>query len=507
MSDRRPLPDHPSLRHLRDEAKARRRAGEFPSLSLAHLAIAREHGFASWPRLKLQVDALTLDGAERGEGLVRSACSSNVRRAQALLEVDPALGRHDLACACVTGEAETVARLVGPAPERASAPTGPLKRPPILYACFSRLGRSDPGRAAGIRSVVQMLIEAGADADARFMNGDWVQSTLYGAAGIAGDAELTALLLEAGADPDDRGSVHSVGEALYHACEQPDPECARLLIEAGTDAGTIRHCLGRALNFPNLAMIRMFCEHGARPTPHHLLQAVWCRRGAPTVELLLDAGAPVGGDPDDRAPSPLEVAERWGDEDVAALLRARGADGGRVTEADRALGAWLAGRDGAAPPHGSREQRRALDQMLEMAIDRGEPVTVRRVLDAGARASGPLVEEGDEPPEFTPLGVAAWRGYADVASELVKHGAPTEFPGGGSAIGAALHGSRHCQDPEGGPTMGTIDEVDLRRYRATVRTLLALGARVPDHLDGDRGPSVTTLMAELGLAGERDAPV
>jgi ankyrin repeat protein len=499
MSDRRSLPGRPSLRHLRDEAKARRRAGEFPTLSLAQLAVAREYGFSSWPRLKLHVDALTLDGAERAEGLVRSACSSNVRRAQALLDVDPALAGHDLACACVTGEAETVARLVGPAPDRASAPTGPLGRAPILYACFSRLGRGGPQRAAGIRAVVGVLLDAGADPDARFMHGDWVQSTLYGAAGIAGDAELTAMLLAAGADPDDRGPVHSVGEALYHACEQPDPECARLLIDAGTDAGTVTHCLGRALNFPNIAMIRMFCEHGARPAPHHLGQAVWCRRGVETVELLLDAGAPADGDPAGDAPTPLQVALRWGDGDVAALLQARGADASRVTGADRALGAWLAGDDGAAPPDGSLEQRRALDQMLEMAIDRGEQGTVGRLLDAGAAAAGPLVEEGEEAPEFTPLGVAAWRGYADVAAELVKHGAPTEFPGGGSAIGAALHGSRHCQDPQGGPTMGTIDEVDLRRYRATVRALLALGARVPDHLDDDRGPSVTTLMAELGL--------
>jgi hypothetical protein len=295
--------------------------------------------------------------------------------------------------------------------------------------------------------------------------------------------------------------VHTVGEALYHACEHADPECARLLIEAGTDAGTVTHCLGRALNFPNVAMIRMFCKHGARPASHHLAQAVWCRRGVETAQLLLDAGAPADGDPADHAPSPLQVALRWGDEDVASLLRDRGADVSRVTEADRALGAWLTRRDGGAPPHGSREQRRALDQMLEMAIDSGEPATVRRLLDAGADAAGPLVEEGESPAEFTPLGVAAWRGYADVAAELVKRGAPTEFPGGGGAIGAALHGSRHCQDPEGGPTMGTIDEVELGRYRATVRTLLALGARVPDHLDDDRGPSVTTLMAELGLVG------
>lgn len=501
MSDRRSLPDRPSLRHLRDEAKARRRAGEFPKLALAQLAIAREHGFPSWSWLKLQVEARTLAGAERAEGLVRSACSGNIRRARALLEVDPALAGHDLACACVTGDTEAVARLVGPAPERASAPTGPLGRAPILYACFSRLGRGDPARAASLREVVHMLLDAGADPDARFMRGDWVQSTLYGAAGIAGDAELTALLLAAGADPDDRGPVHTVGEALYHACEQPDPECARLLIEAGTDEGTVTHCLGRALNFPHVAMIRMFCEHGARPSPDHLGQAVWCRRGVETVELLLDAGAPVDGASQAGAPTPLQVAERWGDRDVAALLQARGADASRVTDGDRALGAWLAGGDGAAPPDGSREQRRALDQMLEMAVDRGEAVTVRRLLDGGAGAAGPLADDGDEAPEFTPLGVAAWRGYADVATELVTHGAPTEFPGGGSAIGAALHGSRHCQDPQGGPTMGTIDEVELGRYRATVRALLALGARVPDRLADDGGPSVTTLMAELGLVG------
>src|ERR1700679_4180620 len=119
MSDPRSLPARPDLRHLRDEAKARRRRGEFATLALAQLAIAREYGFVSWPRLNFHVEAITLVLGERAEALVRSACSSNVRRARALLKADPALARHDLACACVTGEADYVAQRLAQSPELA----------------------------------------------------------------------------------------------------------------------------------------------------------------------------------------------------------------------------------------------------------------------------------------------------------------------------------------------------------------------------------------------------
>ena len=55
----RKLPVRPNLRHLKDEAKARLKAAEFAKLSDAQFAIAREFGFASWPKLSHQVEAIT----------------------------------------------------------------------------------------------------------------------------------------------------------------------------------------------------------------------------------------------------------------------------------------------------------------------------------------------------------------------------------------------------------------------------------------------------------------
>jgi CubicO group peptidase (beta-lactamase class C family) len=52
----RSLPDQPSLRYLKLEAKRRVSAGEFPTLHDAQLAIAREHGFSSWSALRHVVE-------------------------------------------------------------------------------------------------------------------------------------------------------------------------------------------------------------------------------------------------------------------------------------------------------------------------------------------------------------------------------------------------------------------------------------------------------------------
>jgi len=486
------LPPRPDLRHLRDEAKRRRKAGEFPSLALAQLAVA-DYGFRSWPRLKFHVEAISLDAADRAAALIASATSADLRRAHALLDADPEIARYDLACACATGEADEVSRRLAARPAGVNEPTGPSGWQPILYACFSRLLRGAPERAPGIREVVRRLLAAGADPNAFFITDQqWLQVALYGAAGIAGDPELTGMLLAAGADPtDDREGLHG-NEVLYHACEFPDPTCAMLVIDAGARQDLVDYDLGRALNFPNVEMVEMFCAHGARADAGHLHQAVWRRRPPRTVAALLDAGAPIDT-PDRHDLTPLQVAVRWAEDAVAELLRERGADETRVTEDDRALGRYLAGRDpGTDQRTPETVALSTLDEMVMGAVEGGHLDAIRRLLDAGGRI------DGDPESDEIPLGHTCWRGRVQMTRELVERGASLTFRDGGSAIGAALHGSRHCHDPEGGPSMRTIDEVPREPYAEIVRLLLAAGASVPERI-GKNGARTTMLLAELGV--------
>ena len=279
MSELRALSPHPGLRRLRDEAKARKRAGEFATLADAQFAIAREHGFASWPQLKTYIETRALDSAARAAALVRSACSSDLRTARILLGAEPELARYDLATACVTGDVAEVARRLERDPEIAGRKLAPSGWEPLLYACFSRFLRADPDRAEGIVAVVRILLDAGADPNVMWFEGEFRELPIFGAAGIANSPVLTQMLLDAGADPNETyEDPEPIGEALYHAVEFPDLTCARLLIEAGTLPNRVAYCLGRVLDFPNPAMVEMFLAHGVTPHGGNLQTAVFRSR-------------------------------------------------------------------------------------------------------------------------------------------------------------------------------------------------------------------------------------
>jgi hypothetical protein len=116
-------------------------------------------------------------------------------------------------------------------------------------------------------------------------------------------------------------------------------------------------------------------------------------------------------------------------------------------------GAWTE----ADPRLSAEAEAELLKAMLIAAIERGDLADVRRMLDAGAPLDG-----GDS--ETSPLGQACWRGRVAIVRELLDRGAPREFANGGSALGATRHGAGHCNHPEGGPTMATVEEIDQRPY-------------------------------------------
>src|ERR1700691_1021538 len=80
------LPEHPNLRHLKDQAKDLLRAGAAQSIAEAQFKIARQYGFASWPKLKVHVESL------EEIGQLREAINTNdLDRVKTLMTRNPKL--------------------------------------------------------------------------------------------------------------------------------------------------------------------------------------------------------------------------------------------------------------------------------------------------------------------------------------------------------------------------------------------------------------------------------
>src|SRR6266571_5824919 len=86
QSGKRQLPDRPSLRHLKDQAKDLLKTGAAASIADAQLKIARLYGFASWPKLKTHVESFE----EIGQ-LKQAIDTNDIARVTAMMTRNPAL--------------------------------------------------------------------------------------------------------------------------------------------------------------------------------------------------------------------------------------------------------------------------------------------------------------------------------------------------------------------------------------------------------------------------------
>ena len=181
----------PDLRHLKDQAKDLLKAGGAASLADAQFQLAREYGFASWPKLKAHVESL------QEVGQLKAAIDANdLERVQAMMTRNPALHR---------------------------APLGYNKNGPLTWVAECRGVPCSPERLA----IARWMIEHGSDVH---QGGD---GPLMRAALSDERIPMMELLVEHGAD------VNAQWDGRYPIicapCETLQPGVLKWLIAHGAD--------------------------------------------------------------------------------------------------------------------------------------------------------------------------------------------------------------------------------------------------------------------------------
>ena len=205
-----------------------------PKLHDAQLTIAREQGFASWPRFRTFILQSGLDDQGLAATFIDTALS-DLRQAEEILAAHPQIAGAGFYVALVLGDWQRVERAVTETPALATGRSGPQNLEPLLYVCFSRFADGMSSRAGDLAETARILLRHGADPNAAFIPEDLPDnplSCLYAATGLNNNPALALALLEAGANPND-------SESLYHSTEHRDLACMNLLLRHGaTPAGT-----------------------------------------------------------------------------------------------------------------------------------------------------------------------------------------------------------------------------------------------------------------------------
>lgn len=222
------LPPDPNLEQLRKRAKNLAKAKAM-KLADAQFAVAREHGFPSWPKLRAYVHRVEEHGpelehayhadtryyAERALGLLASAQDGTPEAVAAFARRQQPLTRD--------GARAVVARAHGfPSWRTLREHVGSLAD---SGEPFARAYRYVENR--DVEGLTRVLAEFPGLVRARGTNGN----DLLGMAGATGDERLSRALLAAGADPA-RGNAHG-WTPLHQATYSNSPRLLEMLLAAG----------------------------------------------------------------------------------------------------------------------------------------------------------------------------------------------------------------------------------------------------------------------------------
>jgi ankyrin repeat protein len=376
----------------------------------------------------------------RAEFINVSVWYGSLDRAQEILAAHPEIVSSDIHTAALLGDHEAVARFLVQDPANATAKGGPRNWDALTHLCFSKFLRLDPARTEGFLKAATALLDAGANPNTGFFEGnhqpkpEW-ECALYGAAGVAHHPELTKLLLDRGADPND-------GEVAYHSPETLDNRTMHVLVESGRlTQDTIGLMLARKFNWHDDEGVHWLLEHGADPNwllwgsrPLH-----WAlRQGTPIhyFEWLLDHGAdPLL--PDKNGTVPVGYAARHGRADVLELFEKCGVvialegDDAFLAACARASQSEARKLAEADPSLVGRMQSQNPGLLVDFA-GAGNTAAVRLMLDLGFDArmarTRPHWVAGE-----TALHVAVAQGRQPVAELLIERGAPLEAKRQGGA--------------------------------------------------------------------------
>jgi ankyrin repeat protein len=189
----RQLPEHPDLRHLRDQAKDLLKSSQVASLAEAQFQVARQYGFASWPKLKAHVESL------QAVGRLKQAIDSNdLERAKQIMTRSPELHR---------------------------APLGYGKNGPLTWVAECRVPREAPSEAR--LAMARWMIENGSDVH---QGGD---GPLMRAALADMRIPMMELLVAHGANVNARWNGHY--PIICAPCESLAPRALKWLLDHGAD--------------------------------------------------------------------------------------------------------------------------------------------------------------------------------------------------------------------------------------------------------------------------------